>query len=262
MNIYIINLKNQTERRAFQQRQFKKLDLDCEFLEAVTANDIDEETYKKHYYDWYRPLRKAEIACYFSHQKCWQKVISTNTPALILEDDAILSKDTKKILNILKNNAEVDLVDFEIVNKKKHLSKTSKKLIDNYQLSAIYFNSAGAGAYLIHPSGAQKLLNEEAKKGIAPTDHRIKHCQHLKSFQIEPALSIQPIFLEYYGLENKYHQCKWTDSTTSVGKSRRRPFVFRLKRIIAQIKLGFYKLWLLSIANKRSILFNKEDFNQ
>ena len=75
----------------------------------MSAEDISKDTYKKHYYDWQRPLRKAEVACYFSHRSAWDKVIKSKKPALILEDDAEFmgSKNKEKIvtaLNWLKNN--------------------------------------------------------------------------------------------------------------------------------------------------------------
>lgn len=258
MKVFVINLTNEVKRRYFQEKQLTQLGLNYTITTAVSVDDINKTIYEKHYHDWQRPLRKAEMACYFSHQKLWQTIIDNNQPALILEDDAILSKDTAKVLQALENKIDIDLVDFEVFAKQKYLAKTGETLIDDYQLFYIHLNSAGAGAYVLYPSGAKKLLACEAKKGIAPTDSHIPDCHALKSLQIEPALSMQPEFLEYYCLENKYHE--WTYSTTSADKTNKQKFVF--KRIIAQIKLGLYKLWLLPIANKRFIKLNKQDFKK
>lgn len=260
MKTFVINLAKENKRREFQKNQLQKLGLDYEIIMAESAADISDEIYQKHYFDWQRPLRKAEIACYFSHQKLWHKVIKNNTPALILEDDAILSKDTLTVLNALAKRRDLDLVDFEIFNKKKYVAKTSEPLLAGYKLCYLHLNSAGAAAYVLYPSGAKKLLNHEEKQGIAPTDSQIPSCHSLKSYQIEPALAMQPEFLNYYGLENNYES--WTYSTTSKENMPKREFVFRLKRINNQIKLGLYKLTLLSKTNKRFITLNKQDFTK
>jgi GR25 family glycosyltransferase involved in LPS biosynthesis len=46
-----------------------------EFLEATSIHDIDMITYKKHAKDWQRPLKNTEVACYYSHQNAWGKII-------------------------------------------------------------------------------------------------------------------------------------------------------------------------------------------
>ena len=91
MQIFVINLPRATERRIFQEEQFKRLSLKFHLLEATCVNKISDETYQKHYRDWQRPLRKTEVACYYSHRFAWKKVIETGKPALILEDDALRS---------------------------------------------------------------------------------------------------------------------------------------------------------------------------
>jgi hypothetical protein len=39
-------------------------------------------TYKKHAKDWQRPLKNTEVACYYSHQNAWGKIIQSNEPML------------------------------------------------------------------------------------------------------------------------------------------------------------------------------------
>lgn len=258
MQVFIINLAQETKRRAFQEKQFQALGLKPTFIKAISADDIDDHLYQKHYYDWQRPLRKVEMACYFSHQALWKKIISNNQPALILEDDAILSKELPNILKDLEKCIDIDLLDLEVFNKNKYVAKIGKSLINDYKLFYIHLNSAGAGAYIVYPSGAKKLLSHENKKGISPADAYISSCHQLKAFQIEPALAMQCVFLESYGLENKYKELAY--SATSKGEIPKRAFIFRLKRIYAQIKLGLYKLSLLPVAHKRLIAVKTKDF--
>ena len=78
MNIFVINLSGDVERRKFQKQQLSELGLDYKILNAISIDDINKETYKKHYFDWQRPLRNTEVACYFSHRSAWQKIINKN----------------------------------------------------------------------------------------------------------------------------------------------------------------------------------------
>jgi len=130
MDIFVINLPKSIERRQFQQRQLSKLKLDYQIISAVSAKDIDNNTYQKHYYDWQRPLRKAEVACYFSHQKLWSKIIKNNQVALILEDDALLSKHTPVILQELEKYSNIDMINLEMVNRKKYVAKNFNQSIN------------------------------------------------------------------------------------------------------------------------------------
>ena len=66
MQIFVINLSSATERNRLQKNQLTKLGLKYNILNAISAEDISEYTYKKHYHDWQRPLSKNEVACYFS----------------------------------------------------------------------------------------------------------------------------------------------------------------------------------------------------
>ena len=83
MQIFVINLPSAIERRKLQKDQLDKLGLEYKILDATSVEDINEATYKKHYFDWQRPLRKAEVACYYSHRSAWNKVIKNRKPALI-----------------------------------------------------------------------------------------------------------------------------------------------------------------------------------
>ena len=119
MDILIISLFNAKERRAFQQEQLDSLKLNFEFLDATSTSDIIKTTYKQHYRDWQRTLKETEVACYYSHRHAWDRVIQSNRPALILEDDALLSKYTSTLLKSLSIKKNIDLINFENRGRKK-----------------------------------------------------------------------------------------------------------------------------------------------
>ena len=260
MEILIINLVSSSKRKKFQQQQLAKLNLRYAFVIAISVNDIDNSTYEKHYYDWQRPLSKAEMACYFSHKKLWLKIIDNNQPALILEDDALLSKHTANVLKILTHHKNIDLVNLEVYARKKYVGKASKKLDNQHKLLRLYQNRAGAGAYVLYPTGAKKLLQHQQQKGIALADAFIHNCQALRSYQVEPALAVQSMFCVHYGIKQKNIAANQSIiNITNIAEKH--VFIFRIKRIITQIKLGFYKLGLLYKTNKRYIKLNKNHFN-
>ena len=137
---------------------------------------------------WERPLRKSELACCFSHTLAWERVIKEKKPFLILEDDAILHKDTPSVLNSIGNKYNFDCVNLETRNRKKILSKARVSLSNDYTLSQIIYNKSGAAAYLLWPSGAKKLYDYYQKHGAALADAILAHCGHFKHFQFEPIL--------------------------------------------------------------------------
>ena len=126
------------------------------------------ETYKKHYFDWQRPLRNTEVACYFSHRSAWQKIINNSMPALILEDDALLSKCVPELLNSFTNKQNVDFISLEVAGRKKFISKIGENIVCNSKLYRLYQDRNGAAGYVLWPSGAKEITStRKLEIGIA-----------------------------------------------------------------------------------------------
>jgi len=261
MQVLVINLSSENKRRKFQERQLAKLDLDFSILNATSIIDIDDKTYQKHYYDWQRPLRRSEVACYYSHRRCWEKVIDNNKPMLILEDDALLSKEVPLILSELESHNNIDLVDLEVTARKKIVSKTSKTLQSNNTLIKLYLNSSGAGGYILYPSGAKKLLQCEKDNGISLADAHIASCSCLNAYQIEPAPIVQFILCPYYQINNPAFIDFQTSSTNLEPKEKQQEIYFHARKLVNEAKLGIKKLKLLFISKRRLIFLNKDDFD-
>ena len=191
MNILVISLPSAKERRNFQQKQLSKLGLDFKFLDATSTNDISKSTYRQHYQDWQRPLKETEVACYYSHRHAWDNVIQSNQPALILEDDALLSKCVSELLKDLYSRRDVDLINFENRGRKKFVSRSGEFITCNSKLLRLYQDRTGAAGYILWPSGAKKLIQCEEKNGIALADAHITACNNLIAYQVEPSPIIQ-----------------------------------------------------------------------
>jgi len=261
MKIFIINLSSEIERRQFQQKQLSKLGLDYEVFKATTIHDISNETYAKHYKDWQRPLRNTEVACYFSHRSLWQKIIDNNSPSLILEDDALLSKCVPELLKSFTNKKNVDLIALEVAGRKKYISKIGEDIACNSKLFRLYQDRNGAAGYVLWPSGAKKLLEHESLNGIGLADAHIASCYSIKSYQVEPAAIIQYDQCNNYNMQIPFLKA-FSNSTVSQDKNPKGSFSFWIKRLSAQLKLGLHSAKILNRkSSRRYISIRNSDFN-
>jgi len=260
MDILVISLPSAEERRNFQQEQLSKLGLDFNFLDATATNDISKTTYKQHYQDWQRPLKETEVACYYSHRYAWDSVIQSNQPTLILEDDALLSRCTPALLKSLSIKKNVDLINLENRGRKKFVSKSSESIACNSKLVRLYQDRTGAAGYILWPSGARKLIQCEKIKGIALADAHITACNSLSAYQVEPSPIVQLDHCEHYGIDN-HASSSTSSSTVSSTNNPKGNWIFWIKRIYFQIKLGLRQLILIIKSERRYIKINKGDFH-
>ena len=253
MNALIINLKSSFKRLEFQKTQLKALGIDYAIIEAVEASKLDENFYRDESMSWERPLRKSELACCLSHTLAWERVIKENKPYLILEDDAILHKDTPSALNALGDKYNFDCVNLETRNRKKILSKTRVPLLNDYSLSQIIYNKSGCAAYLLWPSGAKKLYGYYKKHGAALADAILAHCDHFEHFQIEPALAIQIDCCTDLDIVSPI------ETASSISQQPKpkstKPAIFKYKRLKAQLKILFRQIISLGSSRRTNIAF-------
>lgn len=253
MKIYIINLQKDRERRAFQEQQLHNLQLEYTIIDAVTAKEIL-PLYEKYRDDWQRPLREVELACYFSHQKLWQRILQEQEPALILEDDAIVCKALPNILEYCVRLKNIDHISLESVGRKKLLGNKSILIpIDGFKLSPLYIDRNGAGGYILYPSGAKKLLEHERKYGVALADAQITSCFQLKSYQLEPACIVQMDQCYKYGLKSPIPVKSNITGEKKCPIPQEKYLFFKRKRITHQVKLAFRELKYIFRAKRRKV---------
>ena len=260
MQIFVINLPDAVERRQFQKDQLTKLGLEYTILDATSADDISEATYKKHYFDWQRPLRKTEVACYYSHRSAWDRVIKSQKPALILEDDALLSLCVPELLDNLNDNENSDLINLENAYRKKFVSRSHIDISCNSKLIRLYQDRNGAAGYILWPSGANKLIQLEKNSGIGLADAHITSCHTLNAYQVEPSPIIQLSQCKAYGISNTYSHAV-SKSTVSARGNYRGGAYFILKRLFYQLKLALWQLFILTKSQRRYISIRNSDFN-
>jgi len=259
MDILIISLPNAKERRDFQQNQLSKLGLEFEFLDATSIHDLNEAIYKQHYQDWQRPLKTTEVACYYSHRRAWDRVIQSNKPVLILEDDALLSKCIPTLLKDLLSRKDADLINFENRARKKFVSRSGESITCNSKLLRLYQDRTGAAGYILWPSGAKKLIQCEERKGIALADAHITACINLTVYQVEPSPIIQLDHCEYYDIKNPISN-NASDSSVSSRNNPKGGVFFWFRRVCSQVKLGIRQLFLVTLSTRRYIKIDKKGF--
>jgi glycosyl transferase family 25 len=258
MQILIINLANATARRKFQKSQLKNLGLSYQILNAISTDDISDKIYKYHYFDWQRPLRNVEVACYYSHRSAWQKIINNNKPALIIEDDALLSKHSAEVLESLAGFTDADFVQLEIRNRKKLIAKEGIKITPRHKLHRLYLDRTGAAGYVLWPTGAKKLIEHENKHGIGLADAHITACYNLVGYQVEPAVIIQLDQCQNYQITPPIE----TDShiLNQPKPIYENKLFFKFKRITSQFGMLFRQISSIFIAKRRYIKLNKTHF--
>lgn len=110
MKTFIINLPSEKERLKNISKQLNSLEIEYEVFHAVYWKDLTKEELNSLYdnkktkeYLW-RELTLWEIGCALSHYFLFKKIVEENIDlALVLEDDAIISKSIKQIYKELNN---------------------------------------------------------------------------------------------------------------------------------------------------------------
>lgn len=260
----VINLDGSTDRLNFQKIQLQKVGITMERIRAVAVSDLSKDQYESLSNGWERKLRPAEVACFLSHKAAWQQVLDKQTPLLILEDDALLSKKTPELLSAIDQNTHnADLITLETRNRKKLLSKQYIPISTHFGLRQLYQDRTGAAAYILFPSGAKKLLNKSNECSTALADAFISSTYSLSSFQVIPAAAIQLDQCENYELPL---QNPFASTITPADGVKPKPnstidyYRYKLRRIFSQLRMGFRQLSVLHQSKRMTVQVDKNDF--
>lgn len=265
----VINLDNAKERWAFQQKQLDCLVIPYQRWPANSVDDLTDDDYEKWANDWQRKLRRTEVACFLSHYRAWQHIADSEQIFLILEDDALLSKQLPEVLKLLANDhsLQYDHLTFETRGRKKLISKQGININKDVALHELFLDKTGAATYILTPNGAKILLDAVATSGAGLADALLCHAQPLKSMQSVPALAIQMDMATHYGMPNltlqsiaKSHISTESDTKPNTNNLKDK-LSFKTKRLSAQLKMGIVQAKYSSQSNYLEILPNLSDFS-
>ena len=249
MNTLVINLASETVRMAFQIRQLTELGLPFTRFDARTPQSLPFPADDDYWKQWERPLREAEMAAYASHRAAWQLVADGNLPVLILEDDALLMPGTPIFLKRAEGLTGLDHVTLETRSRHKLLSNRTHP---DASMRRLWQDRSGAAAYVLWPSGAQKLLAHRP----AIADAVICAAYDLESYQAEPALAIQIDQCAAYGIAPPIE-------VDSAILTTRRPALdglpvmeragYRWRRMMSQVRMGLRHVTHLPDSSRRFV---------
>lgn len=254
----VINLTTARDRMSFMSKQLEALGMSFSRLRATTPSTLGEEGLTFNWDSWERPLRDTEKACFLSHFRAWQYAASNNGYTLILEDDALLSCYTPRVLAIIEAQNDIEHVTLEVRNRKKIVGKRTHVAGAGHRVIRLYQDRSGAAAYVLSALGAQKLL-ERAKIQTALADAMLCKSYDLKSFQIEPACAVQLDCASYYGITPTLETASQIDGDKRCARSKSSPAFFA-RRIGAQFRMAFRAISCLSVAERRKVELRREDF--
>ena len=198
----------------------------------------------------------GERACFLSHKAAWETVISDG-PALVVEDDAVLSDIVPELLRNLGGQREIDHLTLEARGRAKLLGLRRIPAASAVSMRRLYIDRGGAAAYVLWPSGAQKLLSQ-SDRGAATVDHLLGSSSDLVSYQTDPACAIQLDMLEHYSIVNGVE----TRSRTSIGDTGEGISLQHLSRHAASIAARVARrLRLIAVARTERVMVQAHQFD-
>ena len=243
--VYIISLASAQHRRAFQKAQAQRLGFEPIWQAAVGVQDFSDEEFLQQAFRWQRPLKKTEVGCFLSHQRVWQRIAASNGPAVVLEDDVILADHWVSAVEALSQLQGLNFINLEAVGKKQ---LGESRICGSLTIQRLHLNSSGAGAYLVWPQAAQRLVQRAEQYGAALADAFINEARELHVWQLVPAIGIQQCMLPYYGLpyeEEGASQIARELHASAVPPSMSVAWGMRWRRLVGEFKKGVIKMGVL-----------------
>jgi glycosyl transferase family 25 len=160
--IWVLNLKKDTQRLRFMDRQLRALNLKYSVVEALDGNLLSPDDCSKYSRERAlqfskRELTPGEIGCALSHARMWERILRERLPeVLIFEDDVWIGGALPAILA----NRDKLPKDWELINFSTEAPEEpfGGFLTNIYRASRHKDWADRASAYLLNTKGAEKLL--------------------------------------------------------------------------------------------------------
>jgi glycosyl transferase, family 25 len=214
MKTYVVNLKRRPDRRARMEHMLPA-SWDVQFTSdwdgPMDGQAIDPDRlpgFGLYRWElpcdnpwWSRPLKLGEVGCAISHWMCWQKAVAdAASPALILEDDAVLPARCSALLQYHLTRLWTIDPHWDLL----YLGRWARDDKDEPVTDGIVhpgFSYCTFG-YLLSPSGVRALLDCGFEHALIPVDElipalymdhprediRTLYPKRLRAYALEPAL--------------------------------------------------------------------------
>lgn len=151
---FLINLDRDTERLRAMDQQLQDLRIPYQRFAAIMGGDLP---------GWLVPylgsaqLSPGEIGCYASHLAIMKEVADGADPALVLEDDLVISPEVPELIqSILGTDQPWEIT--RLSSKSRRPLVPCSPLPNGYSLVQYLRVPLHTGAYLIKPDGARRFL--------------------------------------------------------------------------------------------------------
>ena len=199
MQVFVVNMAKDMDRREFITRQMDELGLEFEFFTAIVGKDLSLVELRQHYNslkakrNQCRNLTPSEIGCALSHIGLYRLILERQLPmALILEDDTILSNGIKDVLDRLQTYLQTEhpmITLLSPVNKTKGASVHT--LGSRHQIYS-YKRGFFTNGYIITRAGARALIKFLYPVGdVADCWARLQSHRVIDIFVVTPPLALQ-----------------------------------------------------------------------
>lgn len=189
MKGYVIRISNHNFSAKLAEEAYqscKKFDIDTEYFGAVVPSTLN-----KFFLDYnvtmasqFMAKKASELptqACFASHYCLWKRCIDINEKILILEHDGVLLSSVENILGEIQDVCHLDPNRAYSKDYDDKIKRTipngvvdfgnSNKATSDREFTGQHF--AGAYAYIITPSGANKIVNFVQQYGAWEADRLI-----------------------------------------------------------------------------------------
>ncbi|MBN8243318.1 glycosyltransferase family 25 protein [Nitratireductor aquimarinus] len=249
MKIYVINLDRAEDRMSKMRAQLSDLGLPFERVPAVDGSMIDRSRFP------HSQRINGEIGCSLSHCAAWQALLrSTDKHALILEDDAVLSRD---LASLLENTdlipADADLLKLETTTAPTVLARMKYATVSGRQIRRLIGRHTGTAGYIISRDFAEKAIAKVARADV-PVDIALFDEDAVKQavvYQVDPA----PVIQEMFASRNRNGAAYEADSLTAMlcahEMPEKKPRPRGLKLVWREITRPFRRMYALFLPKFR-----------
>ena len=184
MDIHVINLARRPDRLASMAAQLERLGLRWSRIEAIDAGEGGRDlraAFGRGLKARAFPATRGDIACSLTHQRLWRRIATSGRPAIVLEDDAILSDSFAQLMNadlaglMRRHDMGVLKLEFWPGTQKSRRFPAGEPIgpvLRDIRLYRMHSSVLGTCGYVISPEGA-RLMNDRFRRLKVPVDHAL-----------------------------------------------------------------------------------------
>jgi len=240
--VHVINLDRVPERAVFMQAQCAAAGFDDvrRFSAVDAATMTASPRYRPARWGAYWSLLPSEVAVFESHRALWEVIAASNNPAVVLEDDVLLSRAAARLCGVLAGRAEAfDMVKLDGLSWPMRLGPET--IVGDAALRPLESVVPSAAAYLLSPAGARLLLRRSQSYCDHLDDFITRRHPGYRAFQLVPAVAMQAMFADLSGLSDLQQSIAGSERTSSAPRARapKGPALYRLGK---EVRRGAQKL--------------------